>query len=81
MWELDHARQIDLARQTLQIASAVLRVGGNFFVKIFQGDMATDFVAEIKRHFSRVEIVKPKASRMRSAEIYILGLRLKAKLA
>lgn len=80
VWELDHARQIDLARQSLQIALKVLRVGGNFFVKTFQGGMILDFVSEVKRHFSRVEIVKPKASRMRSAEIYILGLRLKAKL-
>jgi 23S rRNA (uridine2552-2'-O)-methyltransferase len=79
-WELDHARQIDLARQALQIALGVLRASGNFFVKIFQGDMTEDFVAEVKRHFDRVEIVKPKASRMRSAEIYILGLRLKARL-
>lgn len=81
VWELDHARQIDLARQSLQIALAVLRVGGNFFVKTFQGDMTEDFVSEIKRYFNRMEIVKPKASRMRSAEIYILGLRLKAKLS
>jgi 23S rRNA (uridine2552-2'-O)-methyltransferase len=81
VWELDHARQIDLARQSLQIALAVLRVGGNFFVKTFQGDMTEDFVSEIKRYFNRMEIVKPKASRMRSAEIYILGLRLKAKMS
>lgn len=79
VWELDHARQIDLARQSLQIAFAVLKMGGNFFVKTFQGDMVADFIAEVRRHFSRVEIVKPKASRVRSAEIYILGLHLKAK--
>jgi len=78
VWELDHARQIDLARISLQIGLAVLKIGGNFFVKIFQGDTAKDFIAEVKRHFDRVEIVKPKASRARSAEIYILGLSLKA---
>ena len=80
VWELDHARQIDLAGQSLQIALAVLKAGGNFFVKTFQGDMTEDFIAKVKRHFIRVEIVKPKASRIRSAEIYILGLRLKTKL-
>ena len=52
VWELDHARQIDLARQSLQIALKVLRVGGNFFVKTFQGGMILDFVSEVKRHFS-----------------------------
>ena len=80
VWELDHARQIDLAGQSLQIALEVLKAGGNFFVKTFQGDMTEDFIAKVKRHFIRVEIVKPKASRIRSAEIYILGLRLKTKL-
>ena len=78
VWELDHARQIDLARRSLQIALAVLKIGGNFFVKTFQGETTEDFIIEVKRHFSRVEIVKPKASRARSAEIYILGLHLKA---
>jgi 23S rRNA methylase len=42
VWELDHARQIDLARQSLRIATSVLRLRGNFFVKVFQGDMLHD---------------------------------------
>jgi len=79
VWELDHARQIDLARQSLQIALAVLKLGGNFFVKTFQGDMLEDFVAEVRKYFGHVEIVKPQASRAKSAEIYILGLRRRAK--
>jgi 23S rRNA (uridine2552-2'-O)-methyltransferase len=79
VWELDHARQIDLARQSFKIALAVLKSGGNLFVKTFQGDMIGDFVAEVKQHFDRVEIVKPKASRTRSAEIYILSFHLKAR--
>lgn len=79
VWELDHARQIDLARRSLQIAFAVLRQGGNFFVKIFQGDMSEDFVAEVKNCFTRAEIVKPPASRAKSAEMYVLGVGLKRK--
>ena len=79
VWDLDHARQIDLARQSLRIALEVLKIGGNFYVKTFQGEMIRDFVEEVKHHFSRVEIVKPKASRARSAEIYILGLQLKTR--
>lgn len=77
VWEVDHARQIDLARRSLQIAFAILKPEGNFFVKTFQGDLIRDFVEEIKHHFERTEIIKPPASRARSAEIYILGLRLK----
>jgi len=78
VWELDHVRQIDLAERSLQIALAVLKVDGSFFVKTFQGEATRNFVANIRRHFGRVIIVKPKASRARSAEIYVLGLNLKA---
>jgi len=47
IWELDHARQIDLARQSLRIATSVLRPKGHFFVKVFQGDMLNDLVREV----------------------------------
>jgi len=75
IWELDQARQIDLARRALQLAVSVLRPRGNFFVKVFQGDMLNDFVFEMKQSFASVRLVKPKASRRKSAEIYILGLK------
>jgi len=77
IWELDHARQIDLARQSLRIATSVLRSRGNFFVKVFQGDMLHDFLGEVKQHFAFVKLIKPKASRAGSAELYILGMNLK----
>jgi len=74
VWELDHARQIDLARHSLRIAISVLAPGGNFFVKVFQGDMTRDFEREVRKHFSQTRLIKPKASRSESAEIYLLGL-------
>ena len=77
VWELDHARQIDLAQRSLQIATRVLRVGGNFYVKVFQGDMLKDFVSLVKRHFGFVKLVKPRASRVESAELYVLGMNLR----
>jgi 23S rRNA (uridine2552-2'-O)-methyltransferase len=77
VWELDHARQIDLAQQSLRIATSVLRPKGNFFVKVFQGDMLNDFVREVKQHFAFVKLIKPKASRARSAELYVLGMNLR----
>lgn len=79
IWELDHARQIDLARRSLQIATSLLKPKGNFFVKVFQGDMLNDFLKEVKRHFRFVKLVKPKASRAKSAEIYVLGTSLKQR--
>ena len=77
IWELDHARQIDLAQKALEIALETLKPGGNFFVKVFQGDMLNDFVSMVKRHFEDVKIIKPKASRAKSSEIFILGMHLK----
>jgi len=77
IWELDHARQIDFAQQSLRIATSVLKPNGNLFVKVFQGDMLNDFVREVKRHFAFVKLIKPKASRARSAELYVLGMNLR----
>lgn len=77
IWELDHARQIELAESSLKIALSVLRRGGSFFVKVFQGEFFNQFLSEVKNHFMRVEIVKPKASRKESAEIYLLGMNYK----
>jgi 23S rRNA (uridine2552-2'-O)-methyltransferase len=81
IWELDHARQIGLARKSMDIAMSVLKFRGNFFVKVFQGDMLKDFVEEVKQHFVSVKLVKPKASRRKSAELYILALGLKKKMS
>ncbi|MEM3641550.1 MAG: RlmE family RNA methyltransferase [Candidatus Bathyarchaeia archaeon] len=77
IWELDHARQIDLAQQALKIALEMLKPHGNFFVKVFQGDLLNDFIDMVKRNFEIVRIIKPKASRAKSSEIFILGMHLK----
>ncbi|MEM1514758.1 MAG: RlmE family RNA methyltransferase [Candidatus Bathyarchaeia archaeon] len=74
IWELDHARQIELAERSLQIASSTLRKSGSFFVKVFQGELLEQFLKEVGALFSQIKIVKPEASRKESAEIYVLGL-------
>ena len=79
VWEVDHARQIELAEKSLAIAISVLRKGGNFFVKIFQGDLQADFMSSVREFFYKVRAVKPKASRKESAEIYILGMKYKGR--
>ncbi|MEM1589104.1 MAG: RlmE family RNA methyltransferase [Candidatus Bathyarchaeia archaeon] len=78
VWELDHARQMDLAQKALEIALKVLRPNGNFFVKVFQGDMLNDFVGKVKRYFRDVRVIKPKASRAKSSELFVLGLRFQS---
>lgn len=78
IWELDHARQIDLAQKALEIALQTLKPNGNFFVKVFQGDMLSDFIGRVKKHFREVKVIKPRASRAKSSELFVLGLRLRA---
>jgi 23S rRNA (uridine2552-2'-O)-methyltransferase len=73
IWDVDHARQIYLSLQALQIALETLRPGGNFFVKVFQGDMLGDYAQKVKRHFETVLVIKPKASRAKSSEMFVLG--------
>jgi 23S rRNA (uridine2552-2'-O)-methyltransferase len=77
IWEVDHARQIDLAHQALTIALKTLGPFGDFFVKVFQGDMLDSYIKKVKKHFETVKVIKPKASRAKSSEIFILGMSLK----
>ena len=79
VWEVDHARQIDLATKAMEIAMCILKPGGNFFVKVFEGDLLNDFIQTVKTNFETVKLVKPQASRAKSSEMYILALGLKVK--
>jgi 23S rRNA (uridine2552-2'-O)-methyltransferase len=78
VWEVDHARQIDLAAQALKIALSVLRPSGKFFVKVFEGDMLADFVKTVEKRFVTVKVIKPKASRAKSSEMFLLAMNLKS---
>jgi len=80
IWEVDHARQVDLAEKSLQIAASVLKEDGHFFVKVFQGELFDRFLGTMRRCFSEIKVIKPKASRKESAEIYVLGLGLKKQV-
>jgi 23S rRNA (uridine2552-2'-O)-methyltransferase len=77
IWEVDHARQIDLAAQALKIALSILRSSGNFFAKVFEGDMLAGFVKKVETHFEVVKVIKPRASRAKSSEMFLLAMNLK----
>jgi len=79
VWEVDHARQIELANKALDISLQILKPNGNFFVKLFEGDLMNEFVQTVKGHFEEVKIVKPQASRAKSSEMYLLALGLKTQ--
>lgn len=74
VWDVDQARQIELARCALRVARILLRPSGNMFVKVFQGSELKEFRLEMKASFHILRIVKPPASRSESAELYFLGL-------
>lgn len=79
--QTDHIRIIGLCETALDFATQVLAPGGAFLCKVLQGGTANDLLAAMKRDFSVVRHVKPKASRADSAELYVLatGFRGEAK--
>lgn len=75
VWGLDHARSISIASSALKIAKCVLKKGGNFVVKVFQGDLFDTFKREVDADFGYVKAYNPPASRKQSAEVYIVAKR------
>ena len=74
VWEVDNARQIELARCAVRVGRQLLRPSGNMLVKVFQGSETKGFQTEMRSLFREFRIVKPAASRPESAELYFLGL-------
>ncbi|MEM1524892.1 MAG: RlmE family RNA methyltransferase [Nitrososphaerales archaeon] len=72
IWELDHIKQIDLTRKVVAILPQILNKGGSAILKVFEGEMINDFIKQVKEIFKEVRIIKPKASRSGSSEIYLL---------
>jgi 23S rRNA (uridine2552-2'-O)-methyltransferase len=73
VWEVDHAKQMELAEAAYKTALETLQLGGCLLVKVFEGDLVKGFREALKKHFRKVRIVKPKASRSRSSEMYLLA--------
>ncbi|MCF6250338.1 MAG: 23S rRNA (uridine(2552)-2'-O)-methyltransferase RlmE [Methylococcaceae bacterium] len=71
--EMDQPRSIYLAELALDTAQTVLTKGGTFLIKMFQGTGFDEFKQEVGKNFSSVVIRKPKSSRARSKEVYILA--------
>ena len=70
---IDQPRSVALLDEALAFASEVLRPGGDFLVKAFQGEGIDTFSRELKQRFRVVKTLKPKASRPESREIYLLA--------
>jgi len=70
----DQARSMYLAELALEFAAQNLKPGGAFLVKVFQGVGFEEYVKTMRKHFAKVVSRKPKASRDRSSEVYMLGI-------
>lgn len=70
----DAVRSFDLCRAALATAEQVLKPGGHFVCKIFQGEDFKPFCDQVKDKFNRMQIFKPQSSRKASREIFIIGL-------
>lgn len=79
--QTDHLKIMDLAESALAFARQVLRPGGTFLAKVLRGGTEQQLLAELKRDFTTVRHIKPKASRVDSAELYVLasGFRGRAR--
>ncbi|MGR8931097.1 MAG: 23S rRNA (uridine(2552)-2'-O)-methyltransferase RlmE [Gammaproteobacteria bacterium] len=71
--EMDQPRAIYLGELALDAANGILVKGGTFLIKMFQGAGFDEYNNQVKQHFKSVVIRKPKASRARSNEVYILA--------
>ena len=69
----DHLRTIHLVEVAADFALSVLKPGGHFLAKTFQGGSEGDLLAVLKRNFRSVHHVKPPASRDESVELYLLA--------
>jgi len=73
MKDIDQPRVMHLVELALDLAKAVLKPDGGFLAKVFQGEGYEALSRELRDDFSAVKVRKPKASRARSSEIYLLA--------
>lgn len=70
---VDQPRAMYLCELALDMSQQVLKPGGAFLVKLFQGVGSEEFLREVRHNFKQVKIRKPAASRPRSREVYVLA--------
>ncbi len=70
---VDQPRSMHLAELAMEFAERVLAPGGDLLVKLFQGEGFDQFIRGARGKFGRVLTKKPKASRLRSPETYLLA--------
>ena len=76
---VDQPASMYLAELALDVCSEVLKPGGDFVCKLFQGQGVDELIADARTKFARVKVIKPAASRAGSPEVYLVGRSYKLK--
>ena len=77
--QTDHLRIVGLIEAAVEFAVEVLKPGGAFIAKAFQGGETADLIALLRRHFTEVKNFKPRASRADSSELYLVATGFKGR--
>ena len=70
---VDQPRSMYLVELALDLCDRILKPGGDFVCKLFQGEGTDAFIAAVRRKFGRVRVMKPDASRPGSREVYLVA--------
>jgi len=76
--DLDQGRSMDLTTQAAELALRLLKPGGHFIGKVFENEDLPVLMKSLKRKFNKVQLFKPKATRERSFETYLIALGRKS---
>jgi 23S rRNA (uridine2552-2'-O)-methyltransferase len=72
-YTVDQARSFFLSERALEVAAQVLKKGGHFACKLFEGEDSPAFIKKVRSTFRQVKVYSPQASRKSSSEVYIVA--------
>lgn len=73
----DQVRSLQLCEMALDVALRYLRTGGHFICKFFHSEDFDVLRNEIRKHFAKCEVLRPKSTRKESKEIFLIGISVK----
>jgi 23S rRNA (uridine2552-2'-O)-methyltransferase len=76
-YSVDQARSAWLCECALHVADQILKPGGHFICKIFEGEDTKKFIEDVKHRFTVMKTFSPEASRKSSSEVYIIAKSFK----